>query len=136
MRALVVEDDLTSRTLLQNMLKPYGTIDVAVNGREAVEMFGRALREQDTYDLACVDIMMPEMDGHATLKAFRDMEGEYNLDEADAVRVIMTTSLADLENVQQAIEKRCDSYLVKPIQKDRLLQELQNFQLIDPEPNP
>lgn len=136
MRALVVEDDLTSRTLLHNMLKPYGTIDVAVNGREAVEMFGRALREQDTYDLACVDIMMPEMDGHATLKAFREMEGEYNLDEADAVRVIMTTSLADLENVRQAIEKRCDSYLVKPIQKDRLLQELQNFQLIDPEPNP
>ena len=37
MKALIVEDDFTSRLLLQELLKPYGATHIAVNGREAVE---------------------------------------------------------------------------------------------------
>ncbi len=134
MKILIVEDDITSRSLLHNMLKPYGTVEVAVDGREAVDVFRGAIQSGKPFDLACVDIMMPEMDGHATLKTMRDIEKEYNRVGENAATIIMTTSLADLDNVQEAIKKRCDSYLVKPIQKDRLVQELQEFNLIEGKP--
>ncbi|MCA1987263.1 MAG: response regulator, partial [Desulfovibrio sp.] len=63
MRVLIVEDDFTSRKLMQTILSPYGDCDVAVNGREAVEAFQNALNSAKPYDLVCMDIMMPEMDG-------------------------------------------------------------------------
>ena len=46
MRILIVEDDLTSRLLLRKMFQPYGTCDVAVNGKEAVDAFRNRTTEQ------------------------------------------------------------------------------------------
>ncbi|HEX7501078.1 MAG TPA: response regulator, partial [Polyangia bacterium] len=74
MRILIVEDDMTSRILLRKMLEPFGSCDMAVNGKEAVEAFRQAQEADEPYALVCLDIMMPELDGQEALQAMRAQE--------------------------------------------------------------
>ncbi len=67
MRTLIVEDDFTSRLLLQSFLSRYGDCHIAVNGLEAVAAFRAAKEKGENYNLICMDIMMPEMDGQTAV---------------------------------------------------------------------
>jgi len=67
MKTLIAEDDFTGRLLLQEILKRYGALHIAVNGKEAVEAVRTAMDAGEPYDLVCLDIMMPEMDGYQAL---------------------------------------------------------------------
>lgn len=132
MKVLVVEDDFVSRKLLQKLLGHYGECDIAVNGREAVTAFGLALDEGKPYDLVCMDIMMPELDGQEALKEIRKMEREHSIHETDRAKVIMTTALDDPRNVVESLyQGGADSYIVKPIDSKHLMQEIKNFGLLD-----
>ena len=130
MKTLIVEDDFTSRLLLQELLKSYGLPHVAVNGKEAVEAMRTALEADEPYDLICLDIMMPEMDGHAALKEMRALEEAKGIFSTDGAKVIMTTALDDLSNTISAYYSLCDAYLVKPIHKAKLLEELRKLGLV------
>jgi two-component system, chemotaxis family, chemotaxis protein CheY len=131
MRFLVVEDDFTSRKLLQKILAPYGEVDVAVNGQEAVEAFELALSENNPYGLVCMDIMMPEMDGQEALKRIREIERQRGIANTDEVKVIMTTALDDPKNVVEAYYKGgATSYVPKPIDRQLFLQLLRNIGII------
>lgn len=130
MKILIVEDDFTSRLLLQKILSAYGECHIAVNGREAVDAFRTALAENKPYDLICLDIMMPEMDGMAVLKNIRGMEEEAGVQSSNGVKIIMTTALGDPKNVVVAFKALCDAYLVKPVNKSKLLDYLRSFGLI------
>uniref|UniRef100_A0A7C4EJI2 Response regulator n=1 Tax=Fundidesulfovibrio putealis TaxID=270496 RepID=A0A7C4EJI2_9BACT len=131
MKALVVEDDFASRKLLQKILAPYGDADIAVNGLEAIEAFVHALNEGAPYDLICMDIMMPEMDGQTALKRIRAIEREKDIAPQDEAKVIMTTALDDPKNVVEAYYKGgATSYVPKPIDKQMLLHLLKNLGLI------
>ncbi|MFP4213387.1 MAG: response regulator [Desulfohalobiaceae bacterium] len=132
MRTLIVEDDFYSRKIMQTILAEYGECDVAVNGEEAVEAFKQALDEGRPYSLICLDIMMPVMDGHQALQRIRDLEDERDLRYGKEVKVLMTTALGDIKNVNLAFFKgAATSYLVKPLQKEKLLQELRLMELIE-----
>jgi len=120
MRALIVEDDATSRRLLALLLDPYGEHDVAVDGEEAIEAVRRALDEGRPYDLICLDIMMPKMDGHEALRRIRVLEGQRDIPVGESVKVIVTTALGDARNVFRAFSEQCEGYLVKPVEKDKL----------------
>lgn len=131
MRVLIVEDDFTSRKLLQKILSPYGDTDIAVNGQEAVEAFKDALDEGKPYDLVCMDIMMPEMDGQEALRKIREIEKGKGIKSADEVKVVMTTALDDPKNVVEAYYKGgATSYVPKPIDRQLFLQLLRNLGLI------
>ncbi|NMC47870.1 MAG: response regulator [Desulfovibrio sp.] len=131
MRVLVVEDDFTSRKVLQKILSPFGEVDIAVNGLEAVEAFESSLNEKKPYDLICMDIMMPEMDGQEALKRIRTVEKAHSIRPADEVKVIMTTALDDPKNVVEAYYKGgATSYVPKPIDKHMLLHLLKNLGVI------
>jgi two-component system chemotaxis response regulator CheY len=131
MRVLIVEDDFTSRKLLQKILSPYGEADIAVNGQEAVEAFEDALKENNPYDLVCMDIMMPEMDGQEALKKIREIEKSNGVSSTEEVKVIMTTALDDPKNVVEAYYKGgATSYVPKPIDRQLFLQLLRNLDLI------
>ena len=130
MRILIVEDDVTSRLWLRKMLEPLGTCDVAVNGKEAVDAFRRAQESAEPYALVCLDIMMPEMDGQATLKAIRAQEEALALPPSQAAKIVMTTALRDLDNVTNAYRELCDGYLVKPILREKLVGLLKELDLL------
>jgi len=131
MRSLIAEDDFTSRKLLQKILSEFGESDVAVNGKEAVEAFNDALDGGQPYDLICLEIMMPEMDGQEVLKRVRQREKESGVRQPNEVKVVMTTALDSPREVIEAYYRGgCTPYLVKPIEKRKLIEVLKHYQLI------
>ncbi|TFG48071.1 MAG: response regulator [Candidatus Brocadiia bacterium] len=130
MKCLITEDDFTSRKLLQIHLSDFADCFVAVNGIEAVKAFHDAIAEQKPYDLICLDIMMPEMNGHDALKMIRRTEQANNIHGSDGVKVIMTTAMTDSKHIFSAFRGGCESYIIKPVRKERLLKELKNLGLI------
>ncbi len=131
MRALIVEDDFTSRKVLQKILSPFGEADIAVNGQEAVDAFTSSLAESRSYDVIFMDIMMPEMDGQEALRRIREIERIRGVQPSDEVRVVMTTALDDPKNVVEAYYKGgATSYVPKPIDKHMLLHLLRTLEII------
>jgi two-component system chemotaxis response regulator CheY len=129
-KTLIVEDEFTSRALLREILKRYGVPQTAVNGKEAVEAVSAAIEAGEPFDLICLDIMMPEMDGQEALLRIRRLEAEAAIADDKRARVIMTTALADKNTVLQAIQGQCDYFLVKPIDGRVLVEELKRLELI------
>ncbi|QWR76755.1 response regulator [Candidatus Magnetomonas plexicatena] len=127
MKALVVEDEFRSRTLLQRIMSRYGDCDVAINGHEAIEAFVHAWKEEHPYDLICMDIMMPEMDGQQALKDIREIEKKAGIEQDHRVKIIMTTAYDIQEEKDEAFEWGCTDYLVKPIDKNKLLDLLKKY---------
>jgi two-component system chemotaxis response regulator CheY len=130
LKILIAEDDFTCRKLLQSFLSEYGDCFVAINGREAVEAVKDAFDEGRPYDLICLDIMMPEMDGHEALKVIRRLENDRGVVGLDRVKVIMTTALDDSASVMNAFKSGCEGYIVKPFSKRNLLKEMEKLGLI------
>jgi two-component system chemotaxis response regulator CheY len=130
MKILLAEDDFVTRKYMVSFLSKYGECDVTVDGMEAVDAFMMALEDGEPYDLICLDIMMPVMDGYQALVGIRNLEKERNIPEEDAVKVIMTTALNDEANVKMAFELGCTVYSGKPIDKDRFEQAMKKLNLI------
>ncbi|MBG0776709.1 MAG: response regulator [Desulfovibrionaceae bacterium] len=131
MKFLICDDDFDSRKLLQKILANYGYCDIAVDGEEGVEAFRTALAEKDPYDLVCMDILMPNLDGQDALREIREIEKEHGIDEEKAVKVIMISGLDDSKEVHDAFFLGyATSYIVKPIRKQVLLDEVSSLGLI------
>ena len=130
MKTLIAEDDFTSRLLLQELLKGFGPCHIAANGTEAVKATWAALEAGEPYDLICLDIMMPEMDGRAALAEIRQQEESLQIPSSKGSKIVMTTALDDCKNVFAAFYQLCDGYLFKPIEKAKFLQELHTLGLI------
>ena len=128
-RTLVVEDDFATRFLMQELLKPHGPVHIAVNGREAVEAVGMALSAGEPYDLVLLDIMMPEMDGQEALRKVRALEEGRGIFSSKGAKIVMTTALDGLSQVSAAFSGLCDGYIVKPIEKAALFEELRKLGL-------
>lgn len=130
MKTLIVEDEYSSRLFLEEALKRYGTVDVAVNGKESVEAVRDALLAGAPYDLVCMDIMMPELDGNEAVKQIRALEAKTGRVSSEGARILMTTALGDMKNLMAAFGNLCDGYLTKPIKLESLQKELASLGLI------
>ena len=130
MKSMIVEDEFTSRLLLQRVLTPYGECHIAVNGEEAIKAFGDALDEQDPYQLLCMDIRLPGMDGIDAVKRIRALEEKNGVYSSRGVKILMTTMVDHLEQVLGSFHALCDAYLVKPIDVRDLRHRLQYLDLI------
>ena len=130
MKTLLAEDDFASRKFMDKHLSQYGECDVTVDGEEAVGAFMMALEDGEPYDLVCLDVMMPVLDGYQVLKAIRDIETERGISKENRVKIIMTTALNEERNVKKAFELGCEAYSGKPIDVDRFEQVLKKLGLI------
>jgi two-component system chemotaxis response regulator CheY len=131
MKTLIADDDFICQTLLEELLSPYGPCTVVGNGLEALRELEKAMAAGAPFDLVCLDIMMPEMDGQEVLKNIRRMEREKQIAKGSLVRAIMTTALSDPKNIMRAfLDGHCEAYLAKPIRKEELLEQCRKLGLI------
>ena len=131
MKFLVSDDDFDSRRLVQKILHPYGYVDVTTDGEEAVAAFQTALSDEEPYDLITLDILMPNADGQQALREIREIEKERGILPENAVKIIMLTGLDDSQEVHDAFFLgTATSYIIKPIRRQILLDEIKRLGLL------
>jgi two-component system chemotaxis response regulator CheY len=133
MKILIAEDDFTARKLLNMQLSPLGEVDIAANGNEAIMAVKMAFKNNQPYDFICLDILMPEVDGIMALKKIRQLEAQKGLNPEKRSKIIMTSAVSDKKYVVAAVQANCDGYLVKPIKRDRLFDEIRKHGFDIPE---
>lgn len=120
MRILIAEDDLISRKFMQKFLSAYGECDVTVDGVEAVEAFIAALDANNPYDLICLDVMMPRVDGIKALKTIRELEEIRGIKGENRSRIIVTTALAKVDYIVESFQTGMEDYVGKPIDLEEM----------------
>jgi CheY-like chemotaxis protein/CHASE3 domain sensor protein len=115
-RILVVEDDARNIFALSSLLEPKGMkIEIARNGREALEVLERTQAHGPPIDLVLMDIMMPEMDG---LTAMREIRKRANLAR---LPIIALTAKAMRDDQERCLSAGANDYIAKPLDADKLL---------------
>ena len=127
MKTLIVEDEFTSRIILERILSPYGELHLCSDGNEAINAFSSALEMGAPFDLICMDFIMPKIDGRRALARIRALEKEKGVPSGRAVKVIMTTGLRNIEQEYEDMSAMCDAILRKPIRRDSLIKALEQF---------
>jgi len=118
MKVLIVDDSPVENLFMSVFLEDIALTDCVNNGKDAVKMVQQAISCGKPYDLVCLDIVMPDMDGHQTLKIIREME---NREEVKHGKIFMVTSCDSPDQMIEAIgEDGCDDYIVKPVISDSL----------------
>lgn len=117
------------RELLETLLARLGEVVVATDGIDGVDRFRKACELGRPFDLVCLDILMPGMDGHRTLSTLRRIERDCAHRGARAY-ILMLTAVSDRAAVQRAVAAGCDSYLVKPFTPDEVMAKLQAFGIV------
>jgi CheY-like chemotaxis protein len=118
---LVVDDNATNRKILCHQILEWSMSPrIAASGAEALEILRAAAMEGQAYDLALLDIQMPEMDGFSLARAIK-------IDQAIAgTRLIVLTSLGQALSTAELKEAGIEAYLVKPVKQSRLFDCLVN----------
>ena len=107
---LVVEDNEINSEILMEMLKIEGaSSELAVNGQEAVEMFGKS--EPGHYDMILMDVQMPVMNGYEATRKIRACTHP----EAKTIPIVAMTANTFAEDVRDALESGMNGHLGKPI---------------------
>ena len=108
-RILIVDDDESIRKTMTAILEDEGyMVDSASSGKEAIQKTNNT-----TYNLALLDIRLPDMEGVELLKLMKD--------SVPRTRKIMVTGYPSVQNAIGALNKNADAYLVKPMDVEKLL---------------
>lgn len=111
-RILVVDDDESIRKTLTIILGEQGYhVDTAENGKEAISKTNARF-----YNLALIDIRLPDMEGTDLLTRMRDT--------TPRMRRIIITGCPTIPNAIEAVNKRADAYVLKPFKMDKVLETI------------
>ena len=114
MRVLIAEDDIASGKFLSKLLSRYGEVVLTTDGIEAVDEFVKSVTDGKEYDLVCLDIMMPRIDGYKGLQSIRDAERKLGVPRISRCKVIMISALDEDFDASYA-SNDYDDYICKPI---------------------
>ncbi|MGE0446629.1 MAG: sigma-54-dependent transcriptional regulator [Vicinamibacterales bacterium] len=111
---LVIDDEEIMREILEALLTREGyEVRLAADGAEGLE-----LARAGSFDAAVVDVMMPGMDGIATLDELKKLDEE--------LPVLMITAFASVENAIEAMKRGAFDYITKPFKNDEVLIVVRN----------
>src|SRR5579872_7445042 len=131
-RNLLIDDNPVILVVLKAHLSKLGDCDVAKTGREGLEAFTRSLEEQRPYDLICLDLQMPGLGGEELLTQIRQLEAERKT--VRPAKVLIVTGTNDADTVRAVVGRGADGYLLKPIDRNLLKEQLVNLELIQNAP--
>ncbi|QKG80789.1 ATP-binding response regulator [Tenuifilum thalassicum] len=116
---LLVEDNLINQKIvLLSLKKVVKNIDVAVNGKEALDKFGTS-----KYDIILMDVQMPIMNGFVAAKKIRELEESSN----SHTPIIAITANALMGDREECLAAGMDDYISKPFQIEVLIQKMKNL---------
>ncbi len=116
---LVVDDNDTNRTVIENMLNAWGmSVTQAVNGRQALDILMATPEADVSFDLALVDMNMPELDGMGLAEALRE-SGRYK-----QLKMILLSSVSSPDDARRAQEVGFQRFVAKPLRKAELRQAI------------
>jgi len=129
-RALIVEDDDTTRLLLNAILSRYATCDSVQNGAQALEACQKAMQNGQPYDLITLDLVLPDYDGLEVLRRVRALERERQVASRDAVRVLIVTGAREDPDAEHEFQPGCEAWLLKPLRERSLVEKLGELGLL------
>ena len=119
---LLAEDNELNAEIAQTLLEDRGvTVDIAKDGREALDMFEN--HAPGTYSVILMDMMMPNMDGLSTTRAIRALTRE----DAKTIPIIAMTANAFEEDAQKCFEAGMNAHLSKPLRIEKLVASIAKF---------
>jgi two-component system chemotaxis response regulator CheY len=121
MRVLIVEDDPAAQLMLKSTLCKVADVTTSSTGTQGLQAFHSALKSGEYFDLVCLDIGLPEIDGKDLLRLIR--KGEVEKSAKRSVVMIMSASNEN-DIVQETMDLGADGYLVKPVDRGALIARL------------
>ena len=125
MKTLIVDDEFVSRKKLEKILEPYAECIAVENGPSALEQFDLAWSQNDPFDVICLDISMPGMDGTEVLFELREKEKMLEAARKKPAKIMMITAHSDKDTIITSIQAGCNDYLVKPYDRNSVLAKFQ-----------
>ena len=111
-RILIVDDDENIRKVLQAILEDEGyKVETAETAKKGIERSEKAF-----YNLALIDVRLPDMEGIELLSKLRGTKPK--------MRKIIVTGYPTLQNAVSAVNKGADAYVVKPFDVEKILQTI------------
>ncbi|SNB45139.1 response regulator [Geobacter sp. DSM 9736] len=124
-RCLVADDDELGRELIAQYLDGLAVCTMAENGRQAVDSFVAAKAKGEPFDLAILDIVMPEIDGHAAGKEIRRIERLEGVPVSQQVKIIILSSRNAPQDIMESfMSAQSAAHLVKPVEPAKLRETL------------
>jgi two-component system chemotaxis response regulator CheY len=108
-------------------MEGFGECETVECGLDAIAAFGKAWEIGIPFDMISLDILMPDMSGIEVLKKIRSMEKGKEVPKSKQVKIMMVTSLSDKDNVATSMISGCNSYIVKPFDRERILHKLEDL---------
>ena len=113
-RILIVDDDDTIRSTMKAILEDEGyEVDLAASGKEGIKK-----SKETSYNIALLDIRLPDMEGVELLKLMKPA--------VPRTRKIMVTGYPSTQNAIEALNKNADAYLIKPVDIEKLLNTIKD----------
>jgi two-component system chemotaxis response regulator CheY len=128
MRALLVDDSSVVLLCLKGFLSKYSECDLARGGPQGWDAFQRSLQDRRYYDLICLDLQMPGIDGLTLLGRIRAREQELQIPSRSKILII--TGTTDTDAIVRIKNEGADGYLLKPVSGDKLRDQLLRLGLI------
>lgn len=130
-RFLIVDDDQKFSDLVTHKLRDCVQCSVAYNGKDALLLFEHHLREKAPFQAVVMDIGLPDIDGHETVKLMREAEKKYGVAPETAFKLIMLTAHDDIKNVSLSFFRGdADAYIPKQIFEASFMDELEKNRLL------
>ena len=122
LRILLAEDNVVNQVLVCRLLEKCGhSVVVANNGRKALEEL-----EKEKFDLAIMDVSMPDMDGYEAVAAIRAKEGTAQTH----LPIIAMTAHAMKGDREHCLAAGMDAYISKPVQPKELFEIIKSLALV------
>ena len=120
-RVLVAEDNATNQKLVVRLLEKFGCqVDVATNGKEAVEIWSRL-----SYDVVLMDCQMPNMDGYEATAEIRRREAKST--PKRRTPIVALTASAMQGDSEKCLAAGMDDFISKPVQVEHLRRAIQRW---------